>query len=130
RDTDTRCALRAPFRRRGACSDARIDRAARQRRRARRGTTPRARRGSCGGWGRPGARAIPRRCTSTRGGAAPAPIPSLDDYCTIPPMLPSGSLLTAAAALALFSAFFYWRQNYRGQIGGAISVAKLLWLDY
>ena len=45
-------------------------------------------------------------------------------------MLPPGSLLTAAAALALFSAFFYWRQNYRGQIGGAISVAKLLWLDY
>jgi len=40
------------------------------------------------------------------------------------------SLLAATAALVSFSAFFYWRQNYRGQIGGAISLAKMLWLDY
>jgi hypothetical protein len=45
-------------------------------------------------------------------------------------MLHPESLLAAAAALVLFSAVFYWRQNFRGQIGGAISIAKLLWLDY
>ena len=45
-------------------------------------------------------------------------------------MLRSGSLLAVAAALVLFSTFFYWRQNYRGQIGGAMSITKLLWLDY
>lgn len=45
-------------------------------------------------------------------------------------MLQSGSLLAASVALALFSLFFAWRQNYKGQLGGAISIAKLLWLDY
>jgi hypothetical protein len=45
-------------------------------------------------------------------------------------MVQSGSLLAATAALVLFSAVFYWRQNHRGQIGGAISLAKMLWLDY
>lgn len=45
-------------------------------------------------------------------------------------MVHPGSLLAATAVLVLFSAFFYWRQNYRAQIGGAISIAKLLWLDY
>jgi hypothetical protein len=45
-------------------------------------------------------------------------------------MLRPGSLIAAAAALALFSALFYRRQNFKGQIGGAISMAKLLWLDY
>jgi hypothetical protein len=34
------------------------------------------------------------------------------------------------AALAAFSAVFLWRQNVGGQIGGAISPPKLLWLDY
>ncbi|HWP57531.1 MAG TPA: hypothetical protein VNL14_06580 [Candidatus Acidoferrales bacterium] len=36
----------------------------------------------------------------------------------------------AVAALAAFSLWFYYRQNFAGQIGGAMSVAKLLWLDY
>jgi len=45
-------------------------------------------------------------------------------------MVHPGSLLAATAALVLVSAVFYWRQNYKGQIGGAISLAKMLWLDY
>lgn len=34
------------------------------------------------------------------------------------------------ATLAMFSLVFFYQQNFRGQIGGPISVAKLLWLDY
>jgi len=45
-------------------------------------------------------------------------------------MLQPGLLLAAAAALVLLSALFYWRQNFKGQIGGAMSIAKILWLDY
>jgi hypothetical protein len=32
--------------------------------------------------------------------------------------------------LAMLSICFYYRQNFAGQIGGEMSVAKLLWLDY
>lgn len=40
------------------------------------------------------------------------------------------TLLLWIAALAVFSGWFYYRQNFTGQIGGAMSIAKLLWLDY
>ena len=33
-------------------------------------------------------------------------------------------------ALAAVSLWFYYRQNFAGQIGGGMSIAKLLWLDY
>lgn len=33
-------------------------------------------------------------------------------------------------ALVIVSLWFYYRQNFAGQIGGAMSMAKLLWLDY
>jgi hypothetical protein len=33
-------------------------------------------------------------------------------------------------ALVIVSLWFYYRQNFAGQIGGPMSVAKLLWLDY
>ncbi|MGH7845950.1 MAG: hypothetical protein ACREQW_12390, partial [Candidatus Binatia bacterium] len=36
----------------------------------------------------------------------------------------------AILALTLISLWFYYRQNFAGQIGGAMSLAKLLWLDY
>lgn len=38
--------------------------------------------------------------------------------------------LAAASALALVAAIFFWRQNFGGQIGGEMSVAKILWLHY
>ncbi|MGH7774861.1 MAG: hypothetical protein ACREQA_21765 [Candidatus Binatia bacterium] len=40
------------------------------------------------------------------------------------------ALLGAIGTLAVVSVFFYYRQNFSGQIGGRMSVAKLLWLDY
>lgn len=40
------------------------------------------------------------------------------------------SFSLAVGALAMVSLWFYYRQNFTGQIGGAMSVAKLLWLDY
>jgi hypothetical protein len=40
------------------------------------------------------------------------------------------ALLLAIATLGLTSVLFYYRQNFSGQIGGKMSVAKLLWLDY
>jgi hypothetical protein len=39
-------------------------------------------------------------------------------------------LLVVLASLAAFSFGFYYRQNYASQIGGPMSVPKLLWLDY
>lgn len=36
----------------------------------------------------------------------------------------------AIAILAAISVVFYYRQNFAGQIGGRMSLAKLLWLDY
>lgn len=36
----------------------------------------------------------------------------------------------AILALTMISLWFYYRQNFAGQIGGEMSVAKLLWLDY
>lgn len=39
-------------------------------------------------------------------------------------------LLLAIAALFLISAGFFYRQNYTDQLGGPISLVKLLWLDY
>jgi hypothetical protein len=30
----------------------------------------------------------------------------------------------------MISSWFYYRQNFAGQIGGEMSIAKLLWLDY
>lgn len=45
-------------------------------------------------------------------------------------MLPIRPFLAATAVLAVSSAVFFWRQNYAGQIGGEMSVAKILWLDY
>jgi hypothetical protein len=46
--------------------------------------------------------------------------------------LPRRSVSFPASVIALvaFSLWFYYRQNFAGQIGGAMSVAKLLWLDY
>ena len=41
-----------------------------------------------------------------------------------------GRFLAASGALAALSLLFYWRQNFGGQIGGAMSLPKLLWLDY
>src|SRR5436309_13418500 len=43
---------------------------------------------------------------------------------------PSWGLLGAIAALLAVSVIFYLRQNYAGQIGGRMSLPKLLWLDY
>ncbi len=40
------------------------------------------------------------------------------------------ALLLWIAALAVISGWFYYRQNFAGQIGGEMSIAKLLWLDY
>ena len=40
------------------------------------------------------------------------------------------SFPAAVSALAIVSLWFYYRQNFAGQIGGQMSVAKLLWLDY
>jgi hypothetical protein len=37
---------------------------------------------------------------------------------------------TAVFALATAAAIFYWRQNYQGQIGGPMSLPKILWLAY
>jgi len=42
----------------------------------------------------------------------------------------SFALLIAIASLAVISGWFYYRQNFAGQIGGEMSIAKLLWLDY
>jgi hypothetical protein len=46
--------------------------------------------------------------------------------------LPRQSVSFSASVIALVavSLWFYYRQNFAGQIGGAMSVAKLLWLDY
>lgn len=41
-----------------------------------------------------------------------------------------GPVLAALTALAAVSAGFYARQNAGAQIGGAISVPKILWLNY
>jgi hypothetical protein len=38
--------------------------------------------------------------------------------------------LAVTGSLAVTSLFFFYRQNFAGQIGGRMSVAKLLWLDY
>jgi hypothetical protein len=40
------------------------------------------------------------------------------------------SFPAAVIGLLTVSLWFYYRQNFAGQIGGAMSVAKLLWLDY
>jgi hypothetical protein len=40
------------------------------------------------------------------------------------------AFLGVVTLLGAVSVFFYWRQNFAGQIGGAMSIAKLLWLDY
>jgi hypothetical protein len=40
------------------------------------------------------------------------------------------ALVLALATLAAISGWFYYRQNFAGQIGGEMSIAKLLWLDY
>src|SRR2546422_10677472 len=34
------------------------------------------------------------------------------------------------AGIAAFSTIFYCRQNYAGQVGGPMSVEKILWLNY
>jgi hypothetical protein len=34
------------------------------------------------------------------------------------------------STLMIVSLWFYYRQNFAGQIGGEMSIAKLLWLDY
>lgn len=49
-----------------------------------------------------------------------------------PPLAPrrSSALLLWIATLAVISGWFYYRQNFAGQIGGEMSIAKLLWLDY
>jgi hypothetical protein len=39
-------------------------------------------------------------------------------------------LAWALAAVALASAIFYYRQNVAGQLGGPMSVEKILWLNY
>lgn len=51
----------------------------------------------------------------------------------MPPTRPhrrSPALFAALAVLLAVSLHFYYRQNYAGQIGGPMSLAKLLWLDY
>ena len=40
------------------------------------------------------------------------------------------ALVLTIATLAVISIWFYYRQNFAGQIGGEMSIAKLLWLDY
>lgn len=45
------------------------------------------------------------------------------------PPRPNG-LLTALVLGAAVSAVFYYRQNWVGQVGGPISVEKMLWLHY
>lgn len=45
-------------------------------------------------------------------------------------MLPVRPFLAAASGLALTAAIFFWRQNFGGQIGGEMSIAKILWLHY
>ena len=50
-----------------------------------------------------------------------------------PPCIKPGrnfGLLLAIGALVVISLWFYYRQNFAGQIGGKMSIAKLLWLDY
>lgn len=42
----------------------------------------------------------------------------------------AGGLVAALLLTAAASAVFYYRQNYAGQVGGAISVEKTLWLNY
>jgi hypothetical protein len=46
--------------------------------------------------------------------------------------VPRRSVTFPASVIALLavSLWFYYRQNFAGQIGGTMSVAKLLWLDY
>ncbi len=41
-----------------------------------------------------------------------------------------GEMLYGLLGMAAFSAVFYWRQNYAGQVGGPMSVEKILWLNY
>ena len=41
-----------------------------------------------------------------------------------------GGLLLGIAGIAAFSAIFYCRQNFAGQVGGPMSVEKILWLNY
>lgn len=48
---------------------------------------------------------------------------------TISKILPR-SLTVAFLVLAVVSIWFFYRQNYMHQIGGPISIPKLLWLDY
>lgn len=40
------------------------------------------------------------------------------------------SVFTAVGLTAAASAVFYYGQNYAGQVGGPISVEKILWLNY
>src|SRR5947207_8939496 len=56
-------------------------------------------------------------------GEARIPDPSLHSHR-------SWGLLGAIAALLAVSVVFYLRQNFAGQIGGRMSLPKLLWLDY
>ena len=41
-----------------------------------------------------------------------------------------GEMLYGLCVMAAFSAVFYYRQNYVGQVGGPMSVEKILWLNY
>jgi hypothetical protein len=41
-----------------------------------------------------------------------------------------GEMLYGLCVMAAFSAAFYYRQNYAGQVGGPMSVEKILWLNY
>ena len=41
-----------------------------------------------------------------------------------------GGFAAASGLLAAVSLVFFWQQNFGGQIGGAMSLPKLLWLDY
>src|SRR5262245_7893228 len=43
---------------------------------------------------------------------------------------PVPRLAVPLIVLAAVSALFYYRQNWAGQVGGPISPAKILWLDY
>jgi hypothetical protein len=53
-----------------------------------------------------------------------------ESFASAPPLERNFALLLTIATLALVSLLFYYRQNFAAQIGGKMSVAKLLWLDY
>lgn len=55
----------------------------------------------------------------------PSPRPKAGD-----PQTQRAWLFGAVGGLLAVSAFFFYRQNWTGQIGGQMSLAKLLWLDY